>query len=479
MWQPVFMISGYFISILGISMLIPAAYDIYLSNGDWSSFLTSSIICLFIGLSLFLANNTKIQRISIRQAYLLTVVSWTAFIVLGTIPFSLYGVTENFADALFESASAVTTTGSTIFADVEKLPKAVLLWRALLSALGGVGIVIFAAALMPFLGIGGMAIFQRENSDVNEKMLPKISYIAKIIISVYLILLGAAIVCLHFAGMSWFEAVCQAMTTISTCGLSTRNSYGSFNSLGIDMVTIVFMLLGAIPLTYYHSIFLTRNFHSLRAEQVVVFLKVLFFYILFTTLWLNFTGVYGFWESLHQAAFNVISVTTTTGYATTDYLQWGALAGSLFVVFSLTGGCTGSTTGSIKILRWQVIFSYLKRNLILSVDPNRVVPVKIGQANTDKTVVNSVIFFIVAYLFCLVCLTLAVALSGYDFFTALGVVLSNMTNTGPGVMADIGPSGNYSWLNSHAKYLLSFSILLGRLDVITILVLFSKGFWQK
>ena len=479
MWQPVLMISGYFISILGISMLIPAAYDIYQTHESWSKFIASSIICLFIGLSLFLANNSKINQINTRQAYLLTIIIWVSFIIFGAIPFVFFGVVPNFVDALFESASAVTATGSTIFADVESLPKVILLWRALLSALGGVGIVIFAAALMPFLGIGGMAIFQRENSDTNEKMLPKISYIAKIIIKVYLILLTSCATCYHLAGMTWFDAICQAMTTISTCGLSTKNSYAAFNSLGIDITAIIFMILGALPLTYYHGVVITKGFQSLRAVQVTFFLKLIFVYVLFVTLWLNISGKYDFFAALHHAAFNVVSITTTTGYATTDYLSWGMLSACLFAIFSLTGGCTGSTTGSIKILRWQVVISFFKRSLVTTVDANRVISTKIGQINVDKSIINSVIFFLTSYFLCFVVLTLLVSLTGYDFYTSLSVVLSNLTNTGPAIVKEFGPYSNYSTLNIASKYILSFAMLLGRLDIITVLILFSKNFWQK
>ena len=356
MWQPVLMISGYFISVLGLAMLVPAAVDIYVTGVNWSYFITSSIISVFIGLSLFLANNNKIKNISLQQAYLLTAISWFSVTLLAAIPFILYGIPH--ADAVFEAASGISTTGATIFGNVEALPQSILLWRALLNGLGGVGIVIFAIAMLPFLGIGGMQIFQRENSDVNEKFMPKISYIAKRIIIVYVTLIGLCMLALKTAGMGWFDAVCHSMSTIATGGLSTKNtSIGAFHSPSIEWIITLFMFLGAIPLTFYHSLLATRNIHSIRSSQVIVFAKVLGFYIIGVTLWLWWGGVYGFWTALRQAAFNVTSIVTSTGFTSSDYLKWGIFSGTLFIVFALTGGCTGSTSGSIKIYRWQVVFA--------------------------------------------------------------------------------------------------------------------------
>ena len=233
MWQPVLMISGYFISVLGLAMLVPAGVDIYYTQTNWSYFVTASIISLFIGLSLFLANNNKIKNITQQQGYLLTCISWFSVALLAALPFVLYGTSP--ADAVFEAASGISTTGASIYKDVEALPRSILLWRAILNSLGGVGIVIFAIALLPFLGIGGMQIFQRENSDVNEKFMPKISYIAKRIILVYIILNLLCLSSFKLAGMGWFDAVCHALATIATGGMSTKNaSVGAFNSASIE-----------------------------------------------------------------------------------------------------------------------------------------------------------------------------------------------------------------------------------------------------
>ncbi len=477
MWQPVLMICGYFISVLGIAMLFPAALDIYYSGTNWSIFISSSIVSIFIGFSLFLANRGKIKEISIRQAYLLTAISWASVMLLAALPFVFYG--SSWQDALFEAASGVSTTGASIYANVEKLPRSILLWRALLSGMGGVGIVIFAIAMLPFLGIGGMQIFQRENSDVNEKFMPKISYIAKRIIAVYLVLMITCLLALKFCGMGWFDALCHTLTTVSTGGFSTKNaSIGFFKSEAIEWIITLFMFLGALPLTWYYSLFAARKMHSLRSTQVVAFVKVLAVYIVVMMIWLIYNGVYAPFDALRYAAFSVVSIVTSTGYSATNWLNWGAFAATAFVVFALTGGCTGSTSGGIKIFRWQIVAAQLKRAFITTTEPNRLLPLKIGGTTVNYNVANSIFVFFIAYAFSVAIISLLVALSGVDFATAFSATIACISNSGPGITQAIGPAGSYNDFSASVKVLLAFTMLLGRLEVLTILVLFTKSFWR-
>lgn len=477
MWQPVLMICGYFISVLGIAMLFPAALDIYYSGLNWSIFINASIVSIFIGLSLFLANRGKIKDISIQQAYLLTVISWGSVTLLAALPFIFYGT--HWTDAIFEAASGISTTGASIYADVEQLPHSVLLWRSLLNGMGGVGIVIFAIAMLPFLGIGGMQIFQRENSDVNEKFMPKISYIAKRIIIVYLILIITCLLSLKTAGMNWFDALCHSLSTISTGGLSTKNSsIGYFNSVSIDWIVTLFMFLGAVPLTLYHSLLATKDIHSLRSTQVAAFIKVLLIYIAIMTIWLIYNQVYEPMDALRYASFNIVSIVTSTGYNSTNYLNWGMFAATAFVIFALTGGCTGSTAGGIKIFRWQIVIAQLKRAFITTTEPNRLLPLKVGGTTISYSVANSIFVFFIAYAFSVAGISLLVALSGVDFITAFGATIACISNSGPGISQNIGPAGNYGSLSDSVKLILAFAMILGRLEVLTILVLFSKSFWR-
>lgn len=476
MWQSVLMICGYFISVLGGAMLVPAAVDIYYGGQIWQAFVNSAVIAMFIGVSLYLSNRGEIKDMSIRQAYLLTVLSWSSVALLAALPFVFYGIKP--IDAIMEGFSGITTTGISTFSNVEKLPKAILLWRAVLNGLGGVGIVIFATALLPFLGIGGMQLFQRENSDVNEKFMPKISYMAKRIIGVYITLIILCFLSLHLAGMGWFEAICHAMSTISTSGTSTRDgSIASFGSDKIEWVMSLFMFLGACPLAFYYNLAATRHFGQLRSGQIGAFIKILLVYILLMWGYLHFSGIALGFEALRKAVFDVVSLASSTGYAADQYWQWGAFAATATVIFTLTGGCSGSTSGSVKIFRWQVIIAQLKRAVITITEPNRMVPLKIGKINVSSSVGHSVMVFFAAYFFSIVLLTVAVSLCGVGFEEALGVVLACITNVGS-IIGDGGVSG-YAVYGVKIKVILSFAMLMGRLEIMTVLVLFTKNFWIK
>lgn len=468
-------------SILGVSMLVPAVVDIYYTRQDWSPFITSAIISLFIGVSLYLGNRTKIEKISIRQGYLITAISWFALSLLSSLPFMLTETTQNWADAIFEATSGITTTGATILTDIEKSSKAILLWRSLLNGLGGVGIVIFAVALLPFLGIGGMQIFQRESSDLNEKLMPKISYIAKRIIIVYIVLLLLTFIGLLLADMGKFDALNHALAAVSTGGFSTKNaSVGYFDNVWAELVLMFGMIAGSLPLTWYLVILKNGKNNSFRSAQVPFFLKILLIYILLTTLWLVYNhNHYTFWQALRLASFNVVSITTDTGFTSTDYMKWGLFAQTIFLIFAVTGGCSGSTSGGVKSFRWQVIFAFFKKSIINMTEPSRIIPVKIRNMNVDTNVINSVFIFILAFGFSILALTVLVAMTGVDFTTAFSAIIGCITSAGPGVGEIVGPSGTFAPLSDFAKYVCAFAMLLGRLEVMTILVVFTRNFWRK
>lgn len=480
MWQPILMIDGYLMSILGMAMLIPAFYDMYLHHSQWSPFVSSAIISIFFGGMLFLANRMLIKKISIRQGYLITVVCWISMVLLAALPFLLSGTITNFVDAFFEAMSGLTSAGATILPDIEAVSRPVLLWRSMMNGLGGIGIVIFAVALLPYLGIGGMQIFQRENSDSDDKFMPKFIYIVKRIIALYLFLLIACIICFNLAGMSLFDAVNHGLTTTSTGGFSTKNnSFAFFDSPLIEMTAVVFMILSSLPMTFYIALWQSKDWHSSRNIQVAGFFKILFVFTMLVAICLVLLTDMGVLQALRYAVFNVVSIVTTSGFSSTDYLQWGVWSGTLFLIFSLTGGCTGSTSGSIKIFRWQVFAAFLKKSLIGATEPNRVIPVKIENYNIDHKLVNSVFIFLSAYIVCLGAFTLILSLSGLDFTVALSTITACITNVGPGIVAENGPAGNYAFLSPFAKVICSFAMLIGRLDVLTVLVLFTRNFWRS
>ena len=459
-------------------MLIPAGYDVVVAGLEWSPFISTAMIAIFFGFSLFLSNYTKIERITLKQGYLVTAVSWVSVCLFSAIPFWFHGSVSSITDAVFEATSGITGTGATIMNDVESLPQSVLLWRSLLNYIGGLGIVIFAVALLPFLGIGGMQIFQHENSDSNDKFMPKFSYIAKRIVFVYLFLTLLATGTLFVCGMGWFDAVNHAMSAIGTGGFSTKNnSIAAFNSFPIEFATTIFMLVGALPMTFY--ILLYRRANPDKNKQVRVFLKLVAAYTLLLGMYLYATSDFSLWRALRYSSFTVTAIVTTTGLAACDYTTWGVWVTAVILYLSLTGGCTGSTTGSIKIFRWQAIYAFLRKYLLSAIEPNRVIPMKIGNVNMPEKATMSVFVYVFSFLISLVVMTVIVSACGVDLRTSLAAVTACITNVGVGSIDLIGPSGNYAFFSDTVKSLLCFAMLLGRLEIITILVVFSKSFWRS
>lgn len=480
MWQPILMINGYIISVLGLSMLLPAFYETYILGKENSVFFTAAGITAFTGLALFLSNKGKISKISIRQGYLITALSWFFCGMFGTLPFMLQGDIGDFHNAMFEVFSGISGTGATIIKDIEALPESILLWRSMLNALGGIGIVIFAVALLPFLGIGGMQIFQRENSDFDSKFMPKFSYIAKRIIMVFLLLLALCCLSLKLAGMSWFDAINHACTSVATGGFSTKNaSIEAFGSAKIEMILSFFMILGALPMTFYITLWQNKELSSFRTPQVMFFLRMVAYIIILMVCWLVYSGQYGFLQALRYSIFNVISVVTTTGYFSKDYLDWGTFAVIMFFLMSFCGGCTGSTTGSIKVFRWEILLAYMKRNIISAADPNRVLPVKVGEKAVDEKIISSVYIYLCAFFATIFFGILILSVAGVDPWTAVCTVVACVTNVGPGAVPQIGPYGSFADFSPFVKYVLSVLMMMGRLEIITILVIFNKAFWQK
>ena len=323
-----------------------------------------------------------------------------------------------------------------------------------------------------------MQIFQHENSDSNDKFMPKFSYIAKRIVFVYVLLTVLAVGSMFVAGMGWFDAVNHAMSAIGTGGFSTKNnSIAAFNSVSIEIVTTVFMLVGALPMTFY--ILLSRRANPDKNRQVRVFLKLILIYGLLLGAYLCFVSDFSLFASFRYSFFTVTAIVTTTGLASCDYTTWGVWITAVILFLSLSGGCTGSTTGSIKIFRWQVIYAFLRKCLLSAIEPNRVIPLKIGAVNMPEKVTMSVFVYVFSFLISLVLMTVLVSCCGLDFRTSLAAVTACMTNVGVGAIDLIGPSGNYAFFSDIVKSFLCFAMLLGRLEIITILVVFSKSFWRS
>ncbi len=480
MWQPVLMINGFILSILGLSMLLPATFDIYDNNANWSPFITSLLITIFIGLSLFLSNRVKIAQITLRQGYLVTATCWISVSLFAALPFVISGFIPDVTSAIFESVSGVTGTGATILTDVEAMPRSILFWRSMLNGLGGIGIVIFAVAMLPFLGVGGMQMFARENANANDKLMPKFVDMAKWIMVVYIGMVLLCALLLYFSGMNRFDAINHAISAVATAGFSTKNnSIAHFNSNLIEIILASFMFLGALPMTFYIALLKNKEFDPFHIGQIKYFIKTIITLSFVVAIWLSFQSNMNFFMALRYSAFNIISVITTTGMGSTDFLDWGIWTAVFFTILSMHGGCNGSTTGSIKVMRWQVLKSYFHKMIVTSIEPNRVVPIKVGEVSVNENVINSVFLYVFLFFVTIGITAVTLNFMGYDFTTSVSAAIASVTNTGPGITTSIGVMGNYAFFSALAKYVLCAAMILGRLEIITVLVVFTKAFWKK
>ena len=480
MFQPVLMINGFILCILGLSMLFPAALDIYDNNTNWSPFITSMLITVFTGVSLFLSNKIKIAEINIRQGYLVTSSCWLSVSLFAAIPFVVSGTIPDLSSALFESVSGVTGTGATILTDVEIMPRSILFWRSMLNGLGGIGIVIFAVAMLPFLGVGGMQIFATESANANDKFMPKFVDIAKWIMAVYIFMVALCAVMLYWGGMNKFDALNHAISAVATAGFSTKNnSIAYFNSHLIEFILALFMFLSALPITFYIILLRNKELDPFHLGQIKYFVKTIVVLSFFVAVVLSFQSNMNFFTALRYSFFNIVSVITTTGMGSTDFLDWGIWTAVFFTLLSMHGGCIGSTTGSIKVMRWQVLKSYFHKMMISGIEPNRVVPIKVGDVSVSDNVINSVFLYVFLFLFTIAGTAVVLNFLGYDFVTSISAAVASVTNTGPGITTSIGVMGNYAFFSPFAKYVLCVAMILGRLEIVTILVVFTKSFWKR
>lgn len=480
--RPVFYLIGMLLVAVAGLMLIPLAIDLAYGHDDWQAFAIGSTVSFIIGAILARWCSCDLKSgLNLRQAFLLTPVSWLSVAVVGMIPlyFSEFGIVSgSLTNAFFESMSGLTTTGSTVITKLDEAPPGLLLWRRLLQLMGGIGIIAVAIAVLPALGIGGMQLFRTESSDRSEKAMPRVRQIAKRIGLVYILLTLAAGLSYWAAGMTRFEATAHALTTISTGGYSTSdNSFGNWSANGIQWISALFMLSGGIPFVLYVR-FLAGERRALWDHQVKTLLGMLAIVIAGLTAWLTLSGQYALEAAARFATFNTISVVTTTGYATTDYTLWGNAAIGLFFGLTFIGGCTGSTSGGIKIFRFEVMAALLRVQFLRLLYPNGVFPRTYAAKRLSDDVIGSVVVFFAIFFACYAALTIALMAMNLDFATSASGAVTALTNVGPGIGEIIGPAGNFSTLPDPAKWLLSFAMLLGRLELFTVLVLFMPRFWK-
>ena len=477
--KTVFFIIGALLVILGIFMLIPYVVQLLFAETG-ISFLSSAIITIFIGILIILINLKKDNQLNLQQAFLFTVLAWISIAFFGSLPFMFSSLQLSFSDAFFESMSGITTTGSTVILDLDSTPKSILLWRAIMQWLGGVGIIVMATTVLPLLKVGGMQFFKTDSSGT-EKILPKTIEVATIIISIYLILTLACGFVYWFHGMSIFDSIAHSFTTLSTGGFSTHNeSIGYFKNPRIEITATLFIILGSIPFITYLK-FIKGNkkifFQDVQIKGFVYLLLVSIF-IMFLYLFLN-NLENSFLDNLRISSFNVLSILSGTGYVTDDFGLWGEFPLIFFIFLMFVGGCAGSTTCGIKIFRLQILFIFIQNQIKKLIYPNRVIVLNYNKEKIEESFINSVIIFIFSYLFLFLIISMLLSISGLDFLSAVSGSATAISNVGPGLGEMIGPNGNFSNVSNISKWILSFAMLLGRLEIFAVLVLFLPSFWRS
>ena len=478
-YKTVFFIVGILLVILGLFMMVP--YGIQILYGENSnSFFISSIITIFMGILIILTNLKKGNQLNLQQAFLFSSLAWFSIALFGSLPFMLSSLKLSFSEAFFESMSGITTTGSTVILDLDVSPKSILLWRALMQWLGGIGIIVMATTVLPLLKVGGMQLFKTDSSGT-EKILPKTIEVATTIITIYISLTLICSFVYWLQGMDIFDSIAHSFTTLATGGFSTHNeSIGYFNNPGIELTATVFIVLGSIPFLAYLKFIKGNKNVFFKDVQIQGFLYLIIFSVLIMFLYLFFSNEnYSILENLRISSFNVVSILSGTGYVTDDFGLWGKFPLIFFLFLMFVGGCAGSTTCGIKVFRLQMLLIFIKNQIKKLISPNSIVIINYNNQKIEESFINSVIVFIFSYLLLFLVISILLSITGLDFLSAVSGAATSISNVGPGLGEMIGPNGNFSEVSDTSKWILSFAMLLGRLEIFAVLVLFLPSFWQS
>ncbi len=472
-------IIGFLLCIEAIAMIIPMLFDLYYKNQDWLQFFYSSLITFIIGIILYISFRKKNIKLGIRQAFLLTILSWLIIALFGAIPFIYTSSSLSYTDAFFESVSGITTTGSTVIFNIESLSEGILIWRSLLQWFGGIGIIVLAMAILPTLQIGGMQLLHMEHDDPYEKTIPKVN---RFVLELFLLYVSLSIICALLyiiAGMSVFDAVIHAMTTISTGGFSNYDqSFYHFNSFRIEIISIIFMLVGSLPFVLYLQVIHNQGKSIINDDQIKLFFLILIIVTFVTAIWLSLKQSQDFLLSLRVSLFNITSILTGTGYSSSNFSNWGSFGTIIMMVIMFIGGCAGSTTGGIKIFRLQILFRGAITQIKKLTQPHAVLLMRFNGKTVSENTYNSIMGFFFMYIFLFIISAISLSFFNLDFLTAFSAAASAISNVGPGLGDLIGPNGNYFLLDNAAKWILSFTMIIGRLEIFTFLVLLSINFWK-
>ncbi|MEM8871555.1 MAG: TrkH family potassium uptake protein [Pseudomonadota bacterium] len=478
--RPVGYVIGLLVSALSVSMLLPLLADVIDGRGDLSTFGISATITALSGAALVLGCADPTQKeLTLQQTFLLTTSTWVVLPIFGALPFWIGAPNVTYTDAFFEAMSGFTTTGSTVFSELQSLPAGTLLWRGLMQWFGGVGIIVVAMAFLPTLRVGGMQIFKSEAFDTMGKILPRAAEIAGSISTIYVTLTAVCALGYAWAGMTFFDALVHAMTTVATGGMANNDaSFGAYQGAP-EYVAVIFMLLASLPFVRYIQLLAGSARPLWRDSQVRWFFILTIVVVAVLTLWQFVQFDRAAEPAFREALFNAVSIVSGTGYSSTDYQLWGGFAVAVFFLIGLVGGCAGSTCCSVKIFRYQLLFSAIRLQVQRIHSPRGVFTLRYDGRTVEDDVINSVMAFFVLFFLSLAAVAITLALFGLQPITAISGAVAALANIGPGLGPEIGPSGNYAGLPDQAKWLLAMTMLVGRLELMSVFVLFTFAFWRR
>lgn len=479
LFRPTFKIGAFVMLFWAVAMLLPALVSMH----DWSEAINnlySSAICLLLSALLYSLGRGQINHIQPRALFMVTAVNWLLLCLTGTLPYLFSEIDISFTDSLFESTSGITTTGATIFYNIENLPRGILLWRSISQWVGGIGIILVAVAILPSLKIGGMKLFRSEFSEWSQLETGRISKIAIHIISFYLLTSVLCFAAFITFDMEWFEALNHTMTTVSTAGFSTQDaSFGHYHDTHLELVASIFMILGACPFLSVMISITNRRMMIFRDPQVQHLVLMALLSTLLIAAWRYIKAdTPQLLAIIESSFFNVVSIATTTGFTSENYELWGSFPVMIMCFLMFSGGASGSTSGGIKLFRYHLLFIFMKEHIHLALHPGT----KISRQYNNRPIQDDVLVASLSFFFFVIvslCVSASLlAANGLDPVTSFTGALSALMNVGPAFGDLIGPSGHYGHLPSFSKYVLGADMLLGRLEYLTLVIIFTRGYWK-
>lgn len=476
---PAVLALGWILLVIAAGEGAMALFSLGVGDGYADDFMISATVTTLCGGAFILTTQGRPFQLQFRDAAILTAVTWFAVPAFAAMPLIAEPAGLSLVDAYFEAVSGLTATGATVIAGLDELPPTILLWRATMQWIGGVGIIGLAILILPFLKVGGMQLYRLEFSDRSEKAMPRMRSIATAVVEIYLLLTLACFAAYWLLGMTAFDALSHAFATVSTGGFSTHDlSFATFDSAALQWTAVVFMIAGALPFLAYLRLLRPGSWRQRLEPQIPAFLGFLLLVSVGFAAWLVLVHGLEIFEALTLSTFNVVSIVTTTGFVSVDYLAWGAFAAVLSFLLMFVGGCSGSTSGGVKILRYQILFGIIRQHIRKSIYPHAVSPIRFGERIVTDDEALSVGTFIFVYFAAFMAIAIALGMVGLDAAAALSAAATAIGNVGPGATPEIGPVGTFAGLPDSAKLILSFAMIMGRLEVLGLLLLVMPSFYR-